>query len=67
VISVAPQSAPGSDSYVDIIGYAAMKITVSEPNSVWALAITPVVSSLDASELDVVQGIRLIPWEYVSP
>jgi len=66
VISVAPQSAPGSDTHVDIIGYAVMKITVSEPNSVWASAITPVVSSLDASELDVVQPIRLIPWDYPS-
>jgi hypothetical protein len=67
VISVAPQSAPGSDTYVDIIGYAVMKITVSEPNSVWASAITPVLTSLDAEELAVVQPIRLIPWDYPTP
>jgi hypothetical protein len=66
VVSVAPQSAPGTDSYVDIIGYAVMKITVSEPNSVWASAITPVVNSLDDSQLDIVQPIRLIPWDYPS-
>jgi hypothetical protein len=66
-INVAPQSAPGSDTYVDIIGYAVMKITVSDANTIWASAITPVVSSLDANELAVVQPIRLIPWDYPFP
>jgi hypothetical protein len=64
-INVNPQSAPGSDTYVDIIGYAAMKITdTSAPNVVWAEAITPVVTSLDDPALDIVQDIRLLPWDY---
>jgi hypothetical protein len=70
-INVAPQSAPGSDTYVDIIGYAAMQIVCDPsgpqcvgPNSVWAKAITPVLSAPDDPALDVVQPIRLIPWDY---
>jgi hypothetical protein len=70
-ISVNPQSAPGSDTYVDIIGYAALRIVCAvgasqcmPPNTVWAEAVTPVLSSLDDPTFDIVQPIRLIPWDY---
>ena len=73
-INVAPQSAPGSDTYVDIIGYAVMQIVCDpsgpqcmEPNSTWAKSVTPVLSSLDDPALDIVEPVRLIQWDYPLP
>ena len=34
------------------------------PNSVWAQALTPVLSSLDDPAFDIIAEIRLVPWDY---
>jgi hypothetical protein len=61
---------PGSDTYVDVTGFAAMEImcapvpSCTPPNQVYGRALTPVVTSLDDELLSIATTSRLVPWDY---
>jgi hypothetical protein len=67
-VNVAPSSASGSDDYVDIVGFAVMRITnipsvKSDPsNSISAYAITPVIADPNDERLRRGQVAKLVPW-----
>jgi hypothetical protein len=62
-VAVAPMGASGSDQYVDIVGFAVMRIAAITSNNVDAYAITPVIASLEDPALRRGQTARLLPWE----
>jgi len=62
-VAVAPAGASGSDSYVDIVGFALMRITLVTANNVDAYAITPVITDLNDQALRRGQTARLLPWD----
>jgi len=65
---VQPGTASGGDSYVDIVGFAVMRITnmpsvKNDPsNSISAYAITPVIADPNDSRLRRGQVAKLVPW-----
>ena len=61
-IHVSPPSASASKDYVDIIGFAAMRIASIDSSSVEAYAISPVVSNLNDPRLSRGYKPRLLPW-----
>jgi hypothetical protein len=61
-ISVAPSSSPGDDEYLDITGFAVMRIAAMDSNAVEAYAITPVIADPNDPRLRRGQTARLIPW-----
>jgi uncharacterized repeat protein (TIGR01451 family) len=62
-IAVTPAGASGSDQYVDIVGFALMRITLVSANNVDAYAITPVITDLNDQALRRGQTARLLPWD----
>jgi hypothetical protein len=63
-VQVTPASKSGSDEYVDLSGFAVMRVAAMDSNSnyVTAYAITPVVTDLNDSRLQSAQRARLVPW-----
>ena len=67
-VLVQPGTASGGDSYVDITGFAVMRITnipsvKSDPsNSISAYAITPMIADPNDSRLRRGQVAKLVPW-----
>ncbi|HET7676247.1 MAG TPA: pilus assembly protein TadG-related protein [Candidatus Limnocylindrales bacterium] len=61
-VNVAPSGASGSDQYIDIVGFAVMRIATVDPNFVEAYAITPVVADMNDPSLRRGQTVRLLPW-----
>jgi hypothetical protein len=67
-VRVAPGASSGGDEYVDIVGFAVMRIsaipsTKSDPsNSISAYAITPVIADPNDSRLRRGQVAKLVPW-----
>ncbi len=61
-VNVAPGSASGGGDYLDITGWAVMRITQIDANSVSAYAITPVLTDPDDPRLRRGQTARLLPW-----
>ena len=67
-VDVAPASASGSDDYVDVVGFAVMRIASlpsvkSDPtNSITAYAITPVIADPNDERLRRGQVAKLVPW-----
>jgi hypothetical protein len=67
-VNVAPTSASGSDDYVDIVGFAVMRITNipsvkdDASNSISAYAITPMITDPNDSRLRRGQVAKLVPW-----
>jgi hypothetical protein len=67
-VRVAPASAAGGDQYVDIVGFAVMRIatmptTLGDPsNSISAYAITPVIADPNDPRLRRGQVAKLVPW-----
>lgn len=67
-VHVAPASASGSDQYVDIVGFAVMRITEmpsvkGDPaNSISAYAITPMIADPNDPRLRRGQVAKLVPW-----
>lgn len=61
-VNVAPSSAPGNDEYIDITGWAVMRITSIDSNTISAYAITPVITDLNDPRLRRGQQARLLPW-----
>jgi hypothetical protein len=62
IVNVAPSSAAGNDEYIDISGFALMRVAQITSNSVTAYAITPVVTDLNDPLLRQGQTARLMPW-----
>ena len=52
----------GNTDYVDIVGFAVMRITSMDTNTVNAYAITPVIADPNDSRLLRGQTARLVPW-----
>jgi len=61
-VRVAPSGSAGSDEYVDISGWAVMRITTMDANTVNAYAITPVITDPNDSRLRRGQVAKLVPW-----
>jgi hypothetical protein len=63
-VKVTPASKSGSDEYIDITGFAVMRLAdmSSSSNYVTAYAITPVVADLNDSRLRLGQLAKLVPW-----
>jgi hypothetical protein len=61
-LQVAAGAAAGKQQYVDIVGYALMRIAAISANSVSAYAITPVVTDPTDPRLAGGEHARLLPW-----
>jgi hypothetical protein len=61
-VNVAPDGTPGNDEYLDITGFAVMRIARMDSNTVEAYAITPVIADLNDPRLRRGQTARLSPW-----
>jgi hypothetical protein len=61
-VNIAPNSSPGNDEYIDISGFAGMRVAALASNTVWAYAITPVIA--DPTDPGLARGKvpRLLPW-----
>jgi Flp pilus assembly protein TadG len=60
-VRVAPTSA-SSDQYVDIVGFAVMRITAMDANTISAYAITPSIADPNDPRLLRGQVAKLVPW-----
>lgn len=61
-VNVAPATAVGNGDYLDISGFAVMRITSIDSNTVSAYAITPVITDQDDPRLRRGKTARLMPW-----
>ena len=61
-LSVAPSSAGGNRAYVDIVGFAVMRVASLSSNAVDANAITPVTADPTDSRLRRGQVAQPSPW-----
>jgi hypothetical protein len=61
-VNVAPGTAVGNGDYLDISGFAVMRITSIDSNTVYAYAITPVITDQDDPRLRRGKTARLMPW-----
>jgi len=61
-INVATSSSGGNQEYVDIVGFAVMRVAAITSNAVTAYAISPVIADLTDSRLRRGQVARLAPW-----
>ena len=61
LVRVAPTSA-SSDQYVDIVGFAVMRITAMDANTISAYAITPSIADPNDPRLLRGQVAKLVPW-----
>ncbi|MEO5940870.1 MAG: pilus assembly protein TadG-related protein [Candidatus Limnocylindrales bacterium] len=60
-VRIAPSSG-GSDEYIDIVGFAVMRITAMDANTISAHAITPVIADPNDYRLRRGQVAKLVPW-----
>ena len=63
IVDVGVSSAGGVQTYVDVIGYAAFRITAITSNDVSGVAISPAVYDPNDPRLAIAKKIRLVPWE----
>lgn len=61
-ITIGDGTSSGADEYVDIVGFAVMRIASVDSNTVSAYAITPVIADLNDPALRRGQVARLVPW-----
>lgn len=61
-VNVAPTSAPGNDEYIDLSGFAVMRVVEVNSNTVTAYAITPVVKDPNDPRVRRGKNPRLMPW-----
>jgi hypothetical protein len=61
-LDVATASAGGNQQYVDLSGFAVMRVVQGDSNTIQAYAITPVVADLNDPQLRRGQVARLVPW-----
>ena len=55
-------SGSGNQEYVDISGFAVMRIAAADANTISAYAITPVLTDMNDPQLRRGQAARLVPW-----
>jgi len=61
-LNVATASSGGSQEYVDLTGFAVMRVVLADTNTVKAYAITPMVTDMNDPQLRRGQVVRLVPW-----
>jgi hypothetical protein len=61
-LDVATASAGGNQEYVDLTGFAVMRVVQADANTVKAYAITPMVADMNDPQLRRGQVARLVPW-----
>ncbi|HLA15591.1 MAG TPA: pilus assembly protein TadG-related protein [Candidatus Limnocylindrales bacterium] len=61
-LDVATASAGGNQQYVDLSGFAVMRVVQGDSNTIQAYAITPMVADLNDPQLRRGQVARLVPW-----
>ena len=61
-LDVATASAGGNQQYIDLSGFAVMRVVQGDANTIRAYAITPVVADLNDPQLRRGQVARLVPW-----
>ncbi len=61
-VTIGDGTTSGSDEYVDIIGFAVMRVAPVDSNTVTAYAITPVIADMNDPKLRRGQVARLVPW-----
>ena len=61
-VRVAPSASVGNQEYVDIVGFAVMRIAAMDANTISAYAITPVIPDPNDSRLRRGQVAKLVPW-----
>lgn len=61
-VRVTPAASTGNQEYVDIVGFAVMRITAMDANTISAYAITPVIPDPNDSRLRRGQVAKLVPW-----
>ncbi len=62
-ITIGDGTSSGNDEYVDIVGFAVMRIATADSNTVTAYAITPVIADMNDPALRRGQVARLVPWD----
>jgi hypothetical protein len=62
-ITIGDGGAAGNDEYVDIVGFAVMRIATADSNTISAYAITRVYADMDDEALRRGQVARLVPWD----
>ena len=62
VVNVGTSASGGNQEYVDIVGFAVMRIAAIGTNTVDAYAITPVITDPSDSRLRRGQVAKLVPW-----
>ena len=55
--------AGGVTNYVDVIGYAAFRITSIDSNDVTGVAVSKAVNDPNDAAVAIARKIRLVPWE----
>ncbi len=61
-VTIGDGGGSSNDEYVDIVGFAVMRIAASDSNVITAYAITPVIPDLNDPALRRGQVARLVPW-----
>jgi hypothetical protein len=61
-VNVATSSSGGSQEYVDLTGFAVMRVVQADANTIAAYAITPMVTDMNDPQLGRGQVVRLVPW-----
>jgi hypothetical protein len=62
-ITIGDGSVSSNDEYVDIVGFAVMRIATADANTITAYAITPVIADMNDPALRRGQVARLVPWD----
>jgi len=62
-VYVGTAASGGGQQYVDITGFAVMRITYMDGNHVDAYAITPVIADMNDPQLRRGQVAKLVPWD----
>ena len=60
-MNVSP-STSSRDEYVDVVGFAVMRIAAMDSNTISAYAITPMITDPNDSRLRRGQVAKLVPW-----
>jgi Flp pilus assembly protein TadG len=61
-VRVAPSASSGAQEYVDVVGFAVMRIASMDANTINAYAITPVIADPNDYRLRRGQVAKLVPW-----
>jgi len=61
-LAIATASAGGNQEYVDLSGFAVMRVVTGDTNTVKAYAVTPMIADINDPQLRRGQVARLVPW-----